>query len=268
MTKGGRLSALIFYSFLAASVAPLLSLLVLTVTAAWPYPRLSPSVLSWRYIATVFAPNRQTAEALGNSVLIAVLTTLLTLLIAVPAAKALGLYRFRGRATVKLLALMPLMVPSITVTMGMHFSMIRLGLTGSILGVVIIHTVFTLPYAIRVLTNVFELLGERHEVQAKMLGASQLMVLRNVTIPLIMPGLLSAATMSFIVSFTQYITTFLIGGGRILTIPLLFVPHLQSGEIQVAAVYSWLFIMTTLGALAITQGAVKKFYKSTYLLQP
>ncbi|MBS3938596.1 MAG: ABC transporter permease subunit [Peptococcaceae bacterium] len=262
-----RLRAIIFYSFLFATSAPVLSLVVLTVSAAWRYPSLLPTVFSWRYLVSVLAQDRRTAEALINSTLIAALTTALTLLLAVPAAKALGLYQFRGRQAVKLLVLLPLMVPGITVTMGMHLTLIHLGLAGSIAGVVVVHTVFTLPYATRVLINVFELVGEKYEKQAAMLGASPRMILTDVTLPMIMPGLLSAAIMSFIVSFSQYITTFFIGGGRILTVPLLLVPHLQSGEIQVAAVYSLLFIMSTLASIALMEGIVRKFYKGAYFLQ-
>jgi len=255
------------FIFLAICTLPILALISLSITASWRFPSLLPDVLSWRYLRSVFIYNHMTGIALLNSTIIALCTTLFTLLLSVPAAKALALYNFRGREAVKLLALLPLMVPGITITMGLHFTLIRLGLAGTLVGVVVVHTIFSLPYAVRILTNVYELVGESQELQATLLGASWHYTLKTVTLPLLLPGLISASTISFIVSFTQYISTFMIGGGQIITLPLLLVPHVQSGEIQVASVYSLLFIGTTLAALFIMEGSIRRYYKATFFLQ-
>lgn len=268
MTGIRSLMRLVTYSALLACILPLLSLVLLTLSLQWPFPRLLPSVLSARYITGLLLDNPRLTEAVATSLWVAFLTTILTLALVFPAAKATGVYRFRGREAVKLLALMPIMVPAATVTMGLHFAMIRAGLTGTILGVVIIHTIFTVPYAFRILTSVFELVGERHEEQATMLGANWRVVLLTITLPLVMPGVLSAATISFIVSFTQYITTFIIGGGRFITLPMLLVPLAQAGEMQAASVYSLVFIFATLVALMLMQLLVRRYYRETYFLNP
>ena len=262
MNRSGMTHKLIFYTFVIASSAPLILLLILAVSASWIYPGLLPDALSPKYLVYVFVSSRRTFGALTESVLISLLVTLLTLTIAIPAARALGLYKFRGKELIKILVLLPLIVPAITITMGIHTSMIRAGLVGKMSGVILIHTVFTLPYAIRLLTDVFEIIGNSCEQQACMLGAGQLRTFRDVTLPLIMPGILSASVMSFIVSFSQYITTFLIGGGNIITLPMLIVPFIQNGEIQVSAVYSLLFVFTTLISLTAIEKLLSKYYRN------
>ncbi len=262
-----RVVGLVVWTAAVACVLPLVSLLVLALGRQWPFPHLFPRVFAVHHIAQLLLSPRLT-EAVITSLAIALLTTVLTLLLVFPAAKAAGLYNFKGREALKLLALLPVMVPAATFTMGLHYAAIRTGLVSTLLGVVVIHTVFAVPYAFRILLHVFELVGERHEEQAAMLGAGPLMVFSAVTLPLVMPGMITAATMSFIISFSQYITTFMIGGGRFLTVPLLLVPHVQGGELHVASVYSLVFILTALLALVLMQILVRKFYRETYFLNP
>jgi putative spermidine/putrescine transport system permease protein len=258
---------LVAWTAAIASALPLASLVVLACSAQWPFPRLLPSVFTVDHIARLlFTP--RLAEAVKTSLTMALCSTALTLLLVFPAAKAAGLYSFRGKEALKLLALLPVMVPAATVTMGLHYVMIRVGLAGTMLGVVIVHTVFAVPYAFRILMHVFELTGERHEEQAAMLGAGPWLVFSAITLPLVMPGMVAAATMSFIISFSQYITTFMIGGGRLLTVPLLLVPHVQGGELHVASVYSLVFILTALAALILLQALVRRYYRETYFLNP
>jgi putative spermidine/putrescine transport system permease protein len=260
MSKNNLKNKSIFYLFVFGSCAPLILLLILTTSVSWPYPDLIPKTLSLKYIKYVFLENTDTLKAVGNSILIAIFTTVLTLVIAIPASKAIALHRFKGKEIVKILVLLPLIVPSITVTTGIQIAMIKLGLTGTVLGVTLIHTVFTLPYAIRLLMNVFEIVGDKYENQASTLGANRFQILKNITIPLIMPGILSASIMSFTISLSQYITTFLIGGGKITTIPMLFIPYIQSGQAQIASVYSLIFLFVALISLRLMEITVKKYY--------
>jgi len=236
-------------------------LAVLTVSTFWPYPALVPEVVSLEYFQHVFVGNRQTLMAIISSILLAFFVMLLSLLIAIPAGKAIGCYNFKGKGFVKILVLVPIVVPSIAVITGIHVSMIRAGLTGDYLGVTIIQTLFAMPYAIRIMTNVFEIIGSRLEQQAEVLGAGAFTIFRKVTLPRLIPAILSAGALSFTVSIAQYITTFIIGGGRIITITMLIVPHIQSREHHIAAVYSVLLIAASLLSLVLVEKLVRRYYK-------
>ena len=260
MQKREVFSKSVFYLLVALSCAPLILLIILTVSTFWPYPALLPEVVSAEYYSYVFIQNRQTLMAVITSILMAFLVTLISLVIAVPAGKSIACYSYRGRGFVKILALVPLIVPSVAVVTGIHISMIRLGLTGTFFGVALIQALFALPYAIRVMTNVFEITGRQLEQQAAVLGAGEFMIFSKVTLPRIMPGILSAGALSFTVSIAQYITTFMIGGGRIITLTMLIVPHMQSRQHHVAAVYSIVLIVTALISLYLTERIVRRYY--------
>ena len=251
----------IFFLFVIISCAPLIILIMLTISTFWPYPSILPQVVSLDYFRHVFIENRQTFMAVITSILLAFFVMILSLAIAIPAGKAIACYNFYGKGFIKLFVLIPLVVPSIAVITGIHITMIRAGLTGNFLGVAIIQTLFALPYAVRIMTNVFEIIGRRLEQQATVLGAGAVTIFLKVTLPRLMPAILSAGALSFTVSIAQYITTFIIGGGRIITVTMLIVPHIQSREHHIAAVYSILLILTALLSLFLTERLVRRYYK-------
>ena len=258
-TPASYISKIFFYTCVFISCAPLLLLLVLTVSVFWPYPQLFPERVSLDYYRLVFG-NTHTVRAITTTMSLGLLVSLLSLAIAIPAAKALALYNFYGKRFVKVLVLVPLVVPGIAVVVGTHLSMIRLGLTGTFLGVTLIHTVFALPYAIRIMTNVFEIVGQDLEQQATVLGAGKLLIFMRITLPRLMPGILAAGILGFTVSISQFITTFMIGGGRIITVTMLLVPHIRGGETQITAVYSVLLLAAALLSLVLTEAVVRRYY--------
>ncbi|WP_416198978.1 MAG: hypothetical protein ACFWUA_04520 [Sporanaerobacter sp.] len=100
------------------------------------------------------------------------------------------------------------------------------------------------------------------EMQAKVLGASPFQTFRYITLPLIAPGIISASSMIFIVSFSQYFLTFLIGGGRVVTFSMMMFPFIQSGDRMMGSVFSIVFILTTLICLMIMEKAIRHYYKN------
>jgi len=249
-----------FYLCVFAACAPLVLLVMLTMGLSWQYPRLLPKAFTPDYFRYALFDAPQTLKAVSTTILLALFVSLLTLAIAIPAARFLALYNFRGKETIKLLVLLPLIVPAVSVTTGIHVSMIRLRLTGSFAGVALIQCVFTLPYAIRIMTNVFEIVGDKYEQQAAVLGANAALTFFRITLPVIMPGILSAMTLCFTVSISQYITTFIIGGGRIITVTMLLFPFFQSGELQLMSVYSVMLVAAALLSLFVIELAVRRVY--------
>jgi len=250
-----------FYFWVFISAVPLLLLVLISVSIFWPYPALFPETISFEYYGRLLVNNPRTWEAIQTSILLAIFVSLITLVIAIPAGKALVHYQFFGKKIVKALVLIPLVVPSMAVTMGIQVSMIRLGLSGTFFGVALVHALFTLPYAIRIMSNVFELVGNKLESQATVLGAGAIFIFRRVTLPQIMPGILAAATISFTISIAQYITTFIVGGGRVVTVTMLLLPHIQGGESHVVAIYSLLLVGVSLISLTLMEYVLRRYYR-------
>jgi putative spermidine/putrescine transport system permease protein len=161
-----------------------------------------------------------------------------------PAAKALVFYDFYGKSLVKTLLVMPIIIPIIAVAMGIHLTMIRLGLSNTITGVVLVQVIPCIPYVVRILMNSYEVIGNKIEIQAKVLGASKFETLRYVSFPMLKHAISSALKMAFILSYSQYIITLIIGGGIVKTHSVIIFPIIQSGSRSEIALNSLLFIIS------------------------
>ena len=78
------------------------------------------------------------------------------------------------------------------------------------------------------------------------LGADPWRAFFQVTLPALLPGILSSMSMGFILSYSQYFSTLLVGGGRVKTLALVLVPYIQSGDRALSAVYSVVFVGSAL----------------------
>lgn len=248
----------IFLSFL---LLPLAIIFLWSFAKNWPWPHLLPENWGLRGWSYFLNPSSKSLSTLLFSMFLSFSVTMITLGITIPAAKALALYKFKGKKLIEMLIFAPVIVPTVTVAMGIHLQFIKMGLADTFLGVVLIQLIPCIPYSIRILKSVFEIIGEEMEEQARVLGANGFQTFYYVTFPMILPGIISAGSMAFIVSFSQYFLTFLIGGGRIITFSMLMFPYIQSGDRMMASVYSVVFIFTTLIFLIIVERITNKFYK-------
>jgi putative spermidine/putrescine transport system permease protein len=226
----------------ALALAPIALLVVWSFARGWYWPALLPREWSSRAWAYVFSPLSDVFPSLVASVAIALAVTLLALLIALPAARALALHRFRGRGAAIFLLLLPVLAPPLASAMGVHSLFVRYGLTDTLLGVILVHLIPAAPYATLMLMGSFSGFDVDAEAQARTLGASQLAVWRYVTLPAIAPGLAVAAAFAFLVSWSQYLTTLFIGGGRVMTLPLTLVVFQRSGDESITAALSLVFL--------------------------
>lgn len=242
-------------------IIPLGVLLIWSFSKNWPWPNVFPSnfgLRGWKYF---FDPSSKSISILIFSIYLCFIVTIFTLIITIPAAKSLAFYEFKGKKTIEMLIYAPIIVPPVAVAMGIHFQFIKMGLANTFIGVVLVHIIPCIPYSVRILKSVFELIGSEIEEQAMDLGANSLQCFLYITLPLILPGLLSAGSIVFIVSFSQYFLTFLIGGGKIVTFSMLMFPYIQSGDRMIGSVYSIVFIVATVFVLFIVEKMTYKFYR-------
>jgi putative spermidine/putrescine transport system permease protein len=244
-----RIGAVI--AVIGMAVIPLALLVLWSLARAWFWPALLPrewSLRAWEY---VISPSTDVFNAVSLSVGIAISVTLFALMVALPAARALALYEFRGKRLMLFALLLPVLSPPLAATMGMHAIFLRYRLTDTVIGVVLAHLVPAVPYTTLMLAGSFSRLDPDLESQARTLGASRLKVWRHVTIPAILPGLAVAASFAFLISLSQYLTTLLIGGGRIITLPLSLVAFQRSGDEAVTAALSIVFLVSGLTVLGM-----------------
>ncbi len=238
-TVGRRFGASVL---IAGALVPLVPLVVWAFAGQWRYPTLRPQQLSLRGIRLLADPRSQIPQALLTSTVIATSVAVLAGVVGYPAGRAVGLYRFRGRRAVQFLLLAPVIVPGLASAVGLQVFFIRYGLADSAAGVVLVQLIPTVPYAATVLAAAFANLDTDYERQARALGAGPLRVLLFVTLPLMRPALLLAGLFAFLISWSEYVLTLLIGGGQVTTLPLLLFAAISSSDTTAAAALALLLI--------------------------
>jgi putative spermidine/putrescine transport system permease protein len=164
----------------------------------------------------------------------------------------LGLHRFRGRSVAEFLILAPTVVPPFAAAMGIQSLFIRYGLADALPGVILVHLIPTAPYAVLILAGTFANYDADYELQARVLGAGPFSVFWRVTLPAIRPGLAVAALFAFLISWNQYLLTLLIGGGQVITLPVLLLAFAGSGDYSLTAALSLVFMLPALAALLLS----------------
>ena len=237
-------------TLIASVLLPFAVLTVWSFSASWFYPQLWPDrwgLRAWQYVFGT--AGSQIVAGLVQSILVALVTALCSLAVGVPAGRALGLYEFRGKDTISVLLMLPVIVPPLCVAMGLHLWFIRLGLAETFGGVVLVHLTFCLPYSVFVMWGVFSNYNPDYEDQARSLGANSWKTVTRVMLPLTLPGIIVAGLFSFLLSWSQYLSTLIIGGGQVTTLPILLFALMGSGDRPVAAAVSLVFVAPAFLAL-------------------
>jgi putative spermidine/putrescine transport system permease protein len=233
-------------------ILPLIPLALWSFAHGWRFPDLLPRDLSLRAWTYALSDTAGVTASLALTTGIALSTTALAALIGIPAGRALGLNQFPGKAVVQMFLLAPALVPGIAVVFGLHGIFLNLGLAGTVPGVILAHLIPTLPYMTLVMAGVFANHDTAHEDQARSLGASRLQVFRHITLPAVLPGVVTGALFAFLVSWSQYLPTLVIGGGRVQTLPLLLFTFATSGRNDVMGAIALIYILPGLLILALT----------------
>ena len=158
--------------------------------------------------------------ALLRSGLLGVAVALIATPLGVMAGRALGWRLLRRPALPSIVLLAPVVLAPFAVAMGLGVVVLRLGIPGEI-AVVLVLSVFALPYTTFTMRAAYLALDPALEDQARVLGASSRQARRRVTLPAATTGLLTATGLAFLVGWSDYAVTLLIGGGQIVTAPML-----------------------------------------------
>lgn len=158
-------------------------------------------------------------SALGRSLLVGLLCSVLATLIALPAAFAIAFERLPGRASIVAFALSPMIVPRILIAIAIFYLYARIGFLGSTIGLVLGHTVLALPYTVITLVAVLKGHDPRYGQAARTLGANPARALWHVTLPLIRPGLIASFLFAFVTSFDEITIALFVTGGLMTTLP-------------------------------------------------
>ena len=225
-----------------SSVGPMLLLAVWSVSGAWFFPALLPhtvTLVAWRSAVG----DHTLVSALGTSTVLAIGTAILACVVAVPfghlLARLAGWRRYVGAAA----AFLPVAAPPLALGTGLQVAALAAGLGGTLLGVLLAHLVPAVGYLSLLFLGTFTLLDARPAEAARTLGASPWQVWWRVTLPQLRQPIAEALTIGFLVSWTQFALTLVVGAGAVRTIPLEVYAYVQAGEDRMAAVGALLLIL-------------------------
>lgn len=163
-----------------------------------------PEELNFANYANVFA-SAAFLQNLANSIIVATLTVLLSLLLSVTASYALSRVNFRGRGVLLMTILAVSMFPQIAVLAGL-FELIRLyNLFNTLWALIFSYTIFSLPFTVWVLTTFMRDLPVEIEEAAIVDGATPWIIIWRVFLPLLWPALVTTGLLAFIAAWNEYL---------------------------------------------------------------
>lgn len=145
------------------------------------------------------------AQYILNTLIIAGAATLLVLIVAIPAAYYLARFRFKGRGLVLLLVLATQMFAPTSMVIGIYREFVALGLINNYLALILVNAAFNLAFSVWILSGFFAGIPAEVEEAAMLDGCSRFKVLRTVTLPLALPGLLTAIIFTFIAAWNEFV---------------------------------------------------------------
>ena len=227
----------------------------------WSPPAVLPpsfSLAQWRYVFTY----SEIVRAAATSFALAPVVTVVSFVLSLPTAYAIGRYSFPGKEALRILILLPIVMPAMVVAMFLSRVFYSFGLAQTFVGLVIGHTLLSMPYMLRILATAFESIPQDVIDAARNLGAGRLALVREVLVPMVMPGLFAGSIFTFINSLEEFNLTFVIGTPTFQTIPTVLYDYLGYHFIRTnAAVVSIILLVPSIALLFITE----RFLKTEYL---
>jgi len=205
---------------------------------------------------------------LTNSVVVALTTTLVALVLGSFAAFGFARFRFRGAFWLRMSALIPQMLPPITIIVPLYVIFNGMKLTDTRTALIISYLTFTIPLAIWLMIGFFEDVPEDLEESAMIDGCTRFQALRKITLPIVTPGLAATAILNFMYCWNEFLYAVILTGRNARTLPVTITSFMTNKAIlwgRIAAAGSLVLIPILIFALiaqrylirGLSKGAVK-----------
>jgi ABC-type spermidine/putrescine transport system permease subunit II len=246
---------------------PMLGLVLWSVALRWYWPHVLPQEVGLDYWLQALGLQKSLAVgaisilgSLQTSLLLAVVVVAVVMLIATPVGYVLARYRIPLKSLILLLFLMPQAFPQQPVFVNLLLVFTKNGLAGTIQGVMLVHLMVCLVFAVWISSAAFKGVPPEMEQAARSLGASGLRTFFRITLPLALPGLLAATVFVFLTSLDEFTGTFFIGLPFVSTLPMLL--YSSSGfNLQFASVIALVLLVPSIGFMII----IERFLKAEYI---
>jgi putative spermidine/putrescine transport system permease protein len=236
-------------------ISPFLLIMIKSVGKDWFGKRWLPPTLTleWYKWAIDIA---DIPRVMKNTLVIAALAILISTTIGIFTGWAFGRRHLPGKEALMSIILLPRMIPPIAYALGVAQIFYALKLVNTHLGVALAHVAICAPYAILVLSATFESLDERVLEAAGVCGASPVRTFLHVTLPMIMPGILSSMIFTFSHSYNEFTLTLMTYGPNTMTLPVRTYLAVGEGYWEVTSAMSVILVIPSLLILLLIQRQV------------
>lgn len=258
---------IIFALFIILFFLPLINLGILAFANKYDYPTFLPTAFSLQWWKFVFS-QENLLGAVIMSFVIASISTLISVVICIPAAYAFARYEFPFKRMFLFSFLLSNAFPKIGLYVMIGVMFFKLNLMGTMRGVVLIHIVNTLMFMTWIPAGAFKSIHKEQEEAALDVGASPWQTFRYITLPLAMPGIITASIFTFLASLEESQGTLLIGMPNVKTLSVLMYSVITDYPATAGAVFAIILIVPTIillillrkfaGAKALSQGFTMK----------
>ena len=251
--KYDPLTTLFYFLTVAGLIIIVFPQLIVLITSFNSTPTLAfpPEGWSLKWYVNIFA-REAFLESIKMSLLLATVATFVSINVAFFFSLAIVRYNFFGRGLINALILSPLIIPEVLSGLALLYLYNKLHMYNTVINLLILHILLTLPYSVRVISATLYRFDISLEEAALSLGANRYKTFFLVTIPLIKPGLISAAIFSFAVSFNNFTATMFIVT-RHTTLPVEVFSYIRTENDPTVAAISSIFVVTTIFLVLINR---------------
>lgn len=221
-------------------------------TTAKPYLSWKGFTLDW-YVKLF--ENSQLLGAFGNTIIVAVVSTILATIIGTLGAVGMYKYKFRGKGLIDGLLYIPVVIPEIVLGIALLTVFSKVNIPRGMLTLILAHVAFSIPF---VIFNVRARLGgyDNSIEEASMdLGANRIVTFLRITLPVLAPGIAGGALLAFTLSIDDVIISYFVYG-QTKTYPLKVMESIKSGVAPDVNALSTLILIGTIVLVVITQSGV------------
>jgi spermidine/putrescine transport system permease protein len=228
-------------------------LIPIVYTIVFSFNQVRRSNIAWRGFTLDnwinICDQQEVCEAFGNSILVGVVATLLATALGTAMAIALVRYRFRFRAATTLLLFLPMATPEVVLGAGLAAQFLAAGVSKGIVTIILAHTMFCISFVVVTVRARVASLDPALEEAGRDLYASPAQVFWRITFPLLLPGIIAAALLSFALSFDDFIITNFNSGAAVTFPKYIYTAATRGIPAQANVIASAVFLIAIIGVI-------------------
>lgn len=239
------------------TLIPLSYLILLSFNSYFRYPLLFPTGFTPKYWIDTLTNNPLFIRSLLGSLLIASATAITSTVIGFFTARGIvRYYKHKSHQAIMLLSL-PVFIPGMALFIGAHQILLQSPLRNHWTGIVLAHTLICLPYTSNIGIAYFRGIPKDLEAVSQNLGANHLQNFFRLLLPLLRSGIALSLSIAFLISNTEYFSTFLIGGGKTITLSMIIYPYVTNANYPMSSITALVFLIFHLSLFIL----INRFFK-------